>query len=71
MKFVKSDRYYALNCRTIAVLMKGDIDTSVIVDVEVTGVRESDAEVEAIMEHETEVEIFVVDKNKTSRWGIL
>ena len=49
MKLVKSDRYYALNDRTIALLMKGDIDTSVIVDVEVTGMRESDAEVKAII----------------------
>ena len=69
MKLVKSDRYYALNDRTIALLMKGDIDTSVIVDVEVTGMRESDAEVKAIIEHETEVEIFVVDKNKTIAGG--
>ena len=69
MKLVKSDRYYALSDRTIALLMKGDIDTSVIVDVEVTGMRESDAEVKAIIEHETEVEIFVVDKNKTRAGG--
>ena len=33
MKILKSDRYYALNDRTIDLLMKGDIDTSVIVDV--------------------------------------
>ena len=69
MKLVKSDRYYALNDITIALLMKGDIDTSVIVDVEVTGMRESDAEVKAIIEHETEVEIFVVGKNKTRAGG--
>ena len=69
MKLVKSDRYYSLNDITIALLMKGDIDTSVIVDVEVTGMRESDAEVKAIIEHETEVEIFVVGKNKTRAGG--
>ena len=66
---MKSDRYYALNDRTIALLMKGDIDTSVIVDVEVTGMRESDAEVKAIIEHETEVEIFVVDTNNARAGG--
>ena len=66
---MKSDRYYALNDRTIALLMKGDIDTSVIVDVEVTGMRECDAEVKAIIEHETEVEICVVGKNKTRAGG--
>ena len=49
MELVKPDRYDALNDRTIALLMKGDIDTSVIVDVEVTGMRESDAEVKAII----------------------
>ena len=53
----------------MALLMKGDIDTSVTVDVEVTGMRESDAEVKAIIEHETEVEIFVVDKNKQEQVG--
>ena len=69
MKLVKTNRYYALNDRTIALLMKGDIDTSVIADVEVIGMRESDAEVIAILELETEVEIFVVDKNKTRAGG--
>ena len=69
MKLLTSERYYALNDRTIALLMKGDIDTSVIVDVEVIGMRESDAEVKAIIEHETKVEIFIVDKNKTRAGG--
>ena len=71
MKLVKSNRYDALNDRTISLLIKGDIDTSSIVGTEVIDVMESDAEVKALMLLETEVEIFVVDKNKTSRWGIL
>ena len=69
MKVVKSNRYYALNNRTIALLMKGTIDASTIVGTETIDVMESDAEVQLLMLLETEVEIFVVDKNKTRAGG--
>ena len=69
MKLVKSNRYYALNNRTIALLMKGTIDASTIVGTETIDVMESDAEVQVLMLLETEVEIFVVDKNKTRAGG--
>ena len=69
MELLTSNIYYALSDRTINLLMKGDIDTSAIVDVEVTGMWESDAEVKAIIEHETEVEIFVVDKIQQEQVG--
>ena len=69
MKLVKSNRYYALNNRTIALVMKGVIDASTIVGTETIDVMESDAEVQLLILLETEVEIFVVDKNKARAGG--
>ena len=71
MKLLKADRYYALNDRTINLLMKGDIDMSVTTkagggDDEI---KESDAEVIDLLDIEDEVEIFVIDKNKTRAGG--
>ena len=54
MKLVTSNRYYALNDRTIALLMKGDIDMSVMV-VEIEEYSPSDKEITKILETETEV----------------
>ena len=48
--------------------MKGDIDMSVVVGVEIDEYLESDKAVTKILETETEVEIFV-DKNKTRAGG--
>ena len=69
MKLVTSNRYYALNDRTIALLMKGDIDMSVVVGREIEYYSASDQAVREILKTETEVEIFVVDKNKTRAGG--
>ena len=67
MKRLTSNLYYALNDRTIDLLMKGDIDmTSTTETLETYA---SDAEVKALMLLETEVEIFVVAKNKTRAGG--
>ena len=63
MKLVTSNRNYALNDRTIALLMKGDIDMSVMV-VEIEESSPNDKEITKILETETEVEIFVVDKTR-------
>ena len=69
MKLLKSERYYALNNRTINLLLKDKIDMSAVVGVEVNKISHSDAEVRDILEQETEVEICVVDKNKTRAGG--
>ena len=69
MKLVTLNRYYALNDRTIALLMKGDIDMSVVVGREIEYYSASDQAVREIQKTETEVEIFVVDKNKTRAGG--
>ena len=68
MKLVTSNRYYAINDRTINLLMKGDIDMSVMV-VEIEESSPSDKEITKILETETEVELFVVDKHKTRAGG--
>ena len=63
-----SSRYYALNDRTINLLMKGKIDTHAAMD----GKGEpkfSDAEISDLIEQEQEVRIAVVDKNKTRSGG--
>ena len=71
MTLLTANRHYALNYRTIALRMKGDIDMSAVGGEESTGASASisDAEVVAILEQETEVEIFVVDEHKTRQGG--
>ena len=69
MKLLTADRHYALNDRTINLLLKGDIDMNAVEDAEGHKISESDAEVVAIIDQETEVEIFVVDKHKTRQGG--
>ena len=61
MKLLASNRYYALNDRTINLLMKGDIDMSAVVGEELEAISISDAEVVSIIAQEKEVEFFVVD----------
>ena len=57
--------------------MKGDVDMSATTSVTGGGGLErdreefSDDEVKYIAKKETEVELFIIDKNKTSRWIIL
>ena len=69
MKLLTSNRYYALNDKSIDLLMKGDIDMSATSGSAVSGTSVSDAEVTDLLEVETKVEIFVVDKNKTRAGG--
>ena len=69
MKSLTSKRYYALNDRTINLLMKGQIDMSVVVGEELEPISVSDAEIEELLSVETEIELFVVDKNKTRNGG--
>ena len=68
MTLPSSGRYYALNDRTINLLMKGKIDTNAVMG----GKDEptfSDAEISDLIEQEQEVLIAVVDKNKTRAGG--
>ena len=62
-------RFYALNDRTINLLMKGDIDMSATNSETVEVITDSDKEVVDIINVEKEVEMFVVDKNKTRAGG--
>ena len=69
MKLLKSERYYALNNRTINLLLKAQIDMSVVVGEELVNTSFSDVELVTLTAEETDVEIFVLDKNKTRAGG--
>ena len=69
MELLTSNRYYALNDRTINLLMKGDIDISATVGEDYEAISISDAEVIPIIAKETKVEVVVVGKNKTRAGG--
>ena len=65
-------RYYALNDRTINLLMKGEIDMSATTggsDVSYNRITFSDAEAVETVHKEKEVEMFIVDKNRTRAGG--
>ena len=57
MELLTSNRYYALNDRTIKLLMKGDIDMSAVVGEEAIVNTISDAELVDIIVQEREVEV--------------
>ena len=69
MKLLTAPKYYALNDRTINLLMKGDIDMSATTSGKSEEIKESDATVISLLDIEKEIEIFVVDKNKTRAGG--
>ena len=71
MYLFNSKRYYALNDRTINLLMKGDIDMSATTSETAEVITDSDKKVVDLIHVEQEVELVIVDKNKTSRWIIL
>ena len=62
-------RYYALNDRTIKLLMKGDIDMSATTSELAEVITYSDKEVVDIINVEQEVELFTVEKSKTRAGG--
>ena len=65
-------RYYALNDRTINLLMKGNIDmsaTTPLVGEVVHNVSFSDTETIEAIRKEKQVEMFIVDKNRTRAGG--
>ena len=65
MKLLSSKRYYALNDRTINLLLKGEIDMSAThSEEEQRKPSASDEEIIDILDKETEVEVFRVEKIK-------
>ena len=73
MKSLTSNRYYALNDRTIHLLMKGEIDMSAVTDngsaEESDANKENDSEVQEWLDTETYVDIFVAGTNKARAGG--
>ena len=65
MYLFNSKRYYALNDRTISLLMKGDIDMSATTSESAEVITDSDKEVVDSINVEQDVELFIIDKNKT------
>ena len=69
MYLFNSKRYYALNDRTINLLLKGDIDMSATNSETAEVITDSDKEVVDLINVEKEVELFIVEKNKTRAGG--
>ena len=66
MGLLSTNRYYALNGRTVDLLMKGDIDMSVVTDNDTDNHnRESDEDFQDLLGTETGAGFFVVGENKT------
>ena len=63
-----SNRYHALNDRTINLLMKGKIGMNAVTG-EVDAPKSSDAEISGLLEQETEVLITVVKNDTKTRPG--
>ena len=62
-------RYYALNDRTMNLLMKGGIDMSATTSETAEVVTDSDKEVVDLINVEQEIELFTIEKNKTRSGG--
>ena len=69
MYVFSSKRYYALNDRTINLLMKGDIDMSATTSETAEIITDSDKEVVGLINVEQEVGLFTIEKNKTRAGG--
>ena len=65
--------YYALNDRAINLLVKGNVDMRATTGESGEGDKNTFSDTEAVetVKKETGIELFIVDKNKTSRWTIL
>ena len=65
MKLSTANRYYALNDRTINLLLKGEIDMSAThSDEEQRKPTVSDEEIQDILDKETDVEVFRIEQIK-------
>ena len=69
MYLLNSKRYYALNDRTINLVIKGDIDMSATTSETAEAITDSDKEVVDLINVEQEVELSIVEKNKTRAGG--
>ena len=69
MQLFNSKRYYALNDRTIDLLMKGDTDMSATTSETAEVITDSDKEVVGLINDEQEVGLFTVEKNKARAGG--
>ena len=61
MKLIDLKRYYALNDRTINLLLKGEIDMSATYDGETKPPTASDDEIVDLLDRETNIEVFRVE----------
>ena len=61
--------YYALNDRTVNLIMKGDIDMGATTSETAEVITGSDKEVVDLINVEQEIELFTVEKNKTRSGG--
>ena len=68
---LNSKKYYALNDRTINLLLKGDIGMSATNSETAEVITDSDKEVVDLVNVEKEVELFIVEKNDKKWWLIL
>ena len=69
MYLFNSKIFYALNGRTINLLMKGDIDMSATTPETAEVITDSDKEVVDLINVEQEVALFTIEKNKTRSGG--
>ena len=75
MQLLTANRYYALNDRTIYMLLQGEVDMSATTGVTLgfgsmaASKTVSDAGAGELLDNETEVGTFVVDRNKTRQAG--
>ena len=70
MKLIDLKRYYALNDRTINLLLKGEIDMSATYDGETKPPTASDDEIVDLLDKETNIEVFRAEKIKPGQ-GVL
>ena len=69
MYLFKSKRYYALDDRTINLLMKGTLDMSATTSETAEVITDSGKEVVDLINVEQEVELFTIEKNKARAGG--
>ena len=70
MKLLTAERHYALNDRTINLLLKGNIDMTASTSMKdgANDAKGSDAEIVDLLDIENEVELFVIDKKQNKVW---
>ena len=64
-----SERYYALNDRTVTLFLKGDIDMSTTTSETAGAITDNDKEVVDLINVEQEIGFFIAGKNRTRASG--